>query len=164
MEGARVHPLRRCSRGRGGAAGRAELRGAPAGRKALLLWQPPELPPSAAGGDAPDADASAAPQRKSVYHEAGELLAEIVAAGLKPLVFVSARMLSEIVANNGRVALRERGLAGAAAGVESYRGGYSAAERRSLVGPSAERVRAFQLHRFIEQHLHGLGHSRQRQQ
>ena len=101
--------------------------GAPAGPKAIILWRPPELQ---AGKDA--GDAAAAPTRKSVYHEAGEVLAELVSAGLRPLVFVPARKLAEIVAGNARSILNDRGLPAAATGVESYRAGYSAAERRAL--------------------------------
>jgi ATP-dependent helicase YprA (DUF1998 family) len=102
--------------------------GAPSGAKALVLWQPPELPPGPDSGG----DDGGAPQRKSVYHEAGEVIADLVAAGLRPLVFVSARKLAEIMASNARSALKERGLHLAATGVESYRGGYAAAERRDL--------------------------------
>jgi DEAD/DEAH box helicase domain-containing protein len=103
--------------------------GAPAGAKALLLWQPPELPPSA---DAAAGEEETAPQRKSMYNEAGEVIAELVMAGLRPLVFVSARKLAEIVAHKAREMLQQKGFAVAAAGVESYRGGYAANERRQL--------------------------------
>lgn len=47
-------------------------------------------------------------------------------------MFVPARKLAEICAQAGRAALKARGLAEAAAGVESYRAGYAPAERRDL--------------------------------
>ena len=109
-----------------------DVSGAPSSRKAVLLWQPPEQPPEVTqGGRGDEGDA---PQRKSIYQEAGEVLCELVASGMRPLCFVSARKLAEIVASNARTALRERGMSAAADCVESYRGGYSAAERRELEG------------------------------
>jgi len=107
-----------------------DVSGAPSSRKAVLLWQPPEMPPEATqGGRGDEGDV---PQRKSIFQEAGEVLCELVASGMRPLCFVSARKLAEIVASNARTALRERGLNAAADGVESYRGGYSPTERRDL--------------------------------
>ncbi len=106
--------------------------GAPCGAKALLLWQPPELEPPPGQAAAAAEAQPGAPTRKSVYQEAGEVVAELLASGLRVLCFVSARKLAEIVANNARIALRERGLHIAAAAVESYRGGYAPHERREL--------------------------------
>lgn len=106
--------------------------GAPSGAKALLLWQPPEAAHPANGVVADAADAPAKPLRRSAYQEAGDVVAELVSYGIKPLVFVPARKLAEIVAAATRTALRERGLLQAAGCVESYRAGYTPSERRDL--------------------------------
>jgi len=104
--------------------------GAPGGPKAILLWQPPECADH--GGAPRGAGDSAKPQHKSAYQETGEAVAELVASGLRPLVFVAARKLAEIVASAARVALKARSLHTSAAGVESYRAGYTSADRREL--------------------------------
>ena len=105
--------------------------GAPSGAKALMLWQPPE---AAHHGDVGPGGDGAPPRavRSSPYQEAGVVIAELVAAGLKPLVFVPARKLAEIVAASARAALASRSLPNAASRVESYRAGYSPEERRDL--------------------------------
>jgi DEAD/DEAH box helicase domain-containing protein len=103
--------------------------GAPSGAKALMLWQPPE---ATHHGDAGGDGAPPKAVRSSPYQEAGTVIAELVAAGLKPLVFVPARKLAEIVAGAARAALTSRSLPNAASRVESYRAGYTPAERRDL--------------------------------
>jgi len=105
--------------------------GAPSGRKAIMLWQPPETSESAQRRAAAAGDEEA-PKRRSAFQEAGEVVAELVAAGLTPLVFVPARKLAEIVASAARATLKTRGLHSAAERIESYRAGYSSAERRDL--------------------------------
>ena len=100
--------------------------GAPNGRKALVLWQPPEASEQA---QRIHANESGKPQRKSAYQETGEVVRELVSGGLRPLVFVPARKLTEIVAASAQSELRKHHIGGKC---ESYRAGYSAADRRAL--------------------------------
>ena len=105
--------------------------GAPVGPKALLLWQPMLLERAARA--AGDDEGAAEPQRRSLSLEAGDVLAELVASGLRPLAFVPARKMAETVADATRKALKARSLHAAAdGGVGSYRAGYSPEERRAL--------------------------------
>ncbi|WP_311836124.1 DEAD/DEAH box helicase [Cellulomonas fimi] len=126
----------------------------PAGRKTVVLWQPPELP----GTEAPwstaplDADPWAtdtpgpAPTvgtgsgmveadpdrpRRSATAEIADLLADLTVAGARTLAFTRSRRAAETVATvtQQHLAAVDRGLARR---VAAYRGGYLPEERRAL--------------------------------
>jgi DEAD/DEAH box helicase domain-containing protein len=96
--------------------------GSPHGRTEFVLWEPPLLP----GGGERDA-----PTRRTASAEAGELLADLVADGVRTLAFVPSRRGAEAVAGHARRLLAE--VAPALAGrVASYRAGYLPEDRRAL--------------------------------
>ena len=72
-----------------------------------------------------------APVRRSATAESADLLADLVADGVRTLVFVRSRRAAEVVANSARRAL---GLVAPELGehVAAYRAGYLAEERRDL--------------------------------
>lgn len=94
----------------------------------MVLWQPPE---AEADASKPQRSEGAPPARCSPFREAGLVVAELVACGLRPLVFVAARKLAEIVASAARDALKARGLASAAAAVGAW-GGCGLVTRREF--------------------------------
>jgi len=115
----------------------------PAGRKTVVLWQPPELP--GFGPDAgtpwasllPDEDPWATPgepedrPRRTATAEVADLLADLVAHGARTLAFTRSRRAAESVATATRehVASVDPSLRGT---VQAYRGGYLPEERRAL--------------------------------
>ena len=127
----------------------------PAGRKTFALWQPPELPGTAApwsraplevdpwAVDAPDGALGPAGTgvgavegvqdrpRRSATAEISELLADLTVAGARSLAFTRSRRAAESVAlvTQRHLAAVDRGLAGR---VAAYRGGYLPEERRDL--------------------------------
>ncbi|WP_235925241.1 MULTISPECIES: DEAD/DEAH box helicase [Actinomyces] len=119
--------------------------GAPAGERALALWQPALIDPwgvgpadSTAAPDPGTADTPGAPNppspRRSATAEASEVLVDLLSAGAQALVFVRSRRSAEIVAEHARRILTRSGppLAGLADAVAAYRGGYLPEERRAL--------------------------------
>jgi DEAD/DEAH box helicase domain-containing protein len=94
----------------------------PRGRSALALWEPPLLPGLGEHG---------APVRRSASTEAGELLADLVASGVRTLAFGRSRRGVEAMA-----AVARRGLAEVdpdlVGRVAAYRGGYLPEDRREL--------------------------------
>ncbi|MBX6389423.1 MAG: DEAD/DEAH box helicase [Frankia sp.] len=72
-----------------------------------------------------------APIRRSATAEAADLLADLVADGVRTLVFVRSRRAAEVVANSARRALG-RVAPELATRVAAYRAGYLAEERRAL--------------------------------
>ncbi|OHV47141.1 DEAD/DEAH box helicase [Pseudofrankia sp. BMG5.36] len=83
------------------------------------------------GDDGPGAGENGAPVRRSATAESADLLADLVADGVRTLVFVRSRRAAEVVANSARRAL---GLVAPELGerVAAYRAGYLAEERRDL--------------------------------
>ena len=112
--------------------------GAPAGERALALWQPALREPwlawareaPAAGPDTldPTEDPSA---RRSAVVEAAELLVDLLSVGARALVFVRSRRSAEIVAERARRTLG-RSQPELMSTVAAYRGGYLPEERRAL--------------------------------
>lgn len=98
--------------------------GAPTGEKNVVLWQPPERERK----DPADGD----PGRVSPIQEAAKILVELMKAGLQVLCFVEARKLTEIIATNLKKLLHDERLAHLQSRVDSYRAGYTPAERRKL--------------------------------
>lgn len=115
----------------------------PAGRKTVVLWQPPELPGRGPDSGAPwasllpDEDPWATPgepedrPRRTATAEIADLLADLVAHGARSLAFTRSRRAAESVATTTRehVGALDPALRGA---VQAYRGGYLPEERRGL--------------------------------
>ncbi|MBB2900883.1 DEAD/DEAH box helicase domain-containing protein [Kineococcus radiotolerans] len=97
----------------------------------VALWEPPLRPvPPAAEGAAP-AHPPATPERRTATAETADLLADLVAEGVRTLAFVRSRAGAESVAAGARRRLEEvdPALAGR---VAAYRGGYLPEDRRAL--------------------------------
>lgn len=94
--------------------------GAPTGERTTVLWNP--------FGD-PD---RAERERVSLTHETAAVAADMVAAGLRTLVFCRSRRGSELVAEKVRELLGDRGLGSAGRRVRTYRAGYLPEERRAI--------------------------------
>ncbi|MCH7904388.1 MAG: DEAD/DEAH box helicase [Armatimonadetes bacterium] len=89
--------------------------GAQKGERSIVLVLPPDP------GEA---------QRYSPNFETARLLAELVAEGVRVMAFCKSRVATELVVRYAREALSEAGED--PAGIESYRGGYTAEERREI--------------------------------
>ena len=96
--------------------------GSPRGRTALALWEPPLT--SLVGEQG-------APVRRSATSETADLVADLVADGVRTLAFVRSRRGAEAVALQTRAALEEVE-PGLGARVAPYRGGYLPEDRREL--------------------------------
>ena len=92
------------------------------GATRFLLWEPPLTP---GGGE------RGAPTRRSVTAETADLLADLVAGGVRTLAFVRSRRGAESVAMNARRLLAEVDPS-LPARVAAYRSGYLPEERRVL--------------------------------
>ncbi|WP_447924599.1 DEAD/DEAH box helicase [Georgenia muralis] len=108
---------------------------APTGRRSVALWQPALAEAWAATAPDPAGDGAGDPSldgpRRSAGAEAASLLADLVSAGARTLVFVRSRYGAEVIAEQTRRHLREVEPA-LAARVAAYRGGYLPEERREL--------------------------------
>ncbi|MFD1505411.1 DUF1998 domain-containing protein [Georgenia yuyongxinii] len=113
---------------------------APSGRRSVALWQPALSTGWAAtwpgqGVDLAATDAASEAledgPRRSATAEAADLLADLVSAGARTLVFVRSRYGAEVIAEQARRRLREVD-GELAARVAAYRGGYLPEERREL--------------------------------
>lgn len=94
----------------------------PRGELAFALWEPLADPPQ---------EERPAQTRRSAISEAGDLLADLVAAGIRSVVFVSSRRAAEAVALRARQRLAEMAT-DLVPRVAAYRGGYLPEERRKL--------------------------------
>lgn len=109
--------------------------GAPRGPLDFVLYEPPLLwtgPGSGGPADQPHGGGeNGAPVRRSATAESADLLADLVADGVRTLVFVRSRRSAEVVAVNAR---RELGRVAVdlADRVAAYRAGYLPEERREL--------------------------------
>lgn len=113
---------------------------APAGRRAIALWQPALSAARAAawpgeGVDLPAGDAAAEAEldgpRRSATAETADLLADLVVAGARTLAFVRSRHGAESIAEQARRHLGEVDPS-LPQRVAAYRGGYLPEERREL--------------------------------
>jgi DEAD/DEAH box helicase domain-containing protein len=96
--------------------------GSPRGRTAVALWEPPLTSLHGEHG---------APVRRSAAAETAELLADLVADGVRTLAFVRSRRGAETVSLQARTALAEVD-ADLADKVAPYRGGYLPEDRREI--------------------------------
>jgi DEAD/DEAH box helicase domain-containing protein len=111
----------------------------PRGGVTFALWEPPMLDPATgiAAGSAASATSAAsaaedaAPVRKSALRETADLLADVVAHGVRALAFVRSRRGAEVVAAMARRSLDEVA-PGLGQQVAAYRAGYLREERRVL--------------------------------
>jgi len=99
-----------------------EVDTSPRGQTVFALWEPPL---SGLAGE------NGAPVRRAATAEAGELLTDLVAAGVRTVAFVRSRRAAETVALRARRLLDEVE-PGLSARVAAYRGGYLPEERRAL--------------------------------
>ena len=96
---------------------------APRGERTFALWEPPLTDLVGEHG---------APVRRSATAEAARLLADLVIAGRRTLVFVRSRRAAEIVTLAAQQHLRDAGAGELVDRVASYRAGYLPSERRAL--------------------------------
>jgi DEAD/DEAH box helicase domain-containing protein len=99
--------------------------GSPRAGATFALWEPPLLPVSEARGE------RGAPVRKSALRESADLLADLVAGGVRTLAFVRSRRGAEVVAANARRAAAEA-VPALARRIAAYRAGFLPEERRAL--------------------------------
>ncbi len=95
-------------------------------------WAP--VVPAASSGESSESpiyDRNNTPVRRSATAEAADLLADLVADGVRTLVFVRSRRAAEVIAQSARRALSEVS-ADLADRVAAYRAGYLPEERRAL--------------------------------
>ena len=91
--------------------------GAPQGRRFLVLWEPPEIEGQPM-------------RRRSANLESAELMADLVKAHIRTIVFVLARSVAELILRYAREGLEE--FEDLAERIMSYRGGYLPEERREI--------------------------------
>jgi DEAD/DEAH box helicase domain-containing protein len=96
--------------------------GSPRGRTVVALWEPPLTSLEGEHG---------APVRRSAAAETADLLADLVADGVRTLAFVRSRRGAETVSLQARTALAAVD-AGLAEKVAPYRGGYLPEDRREI--------------------------------
>ena len=96
---------------------------APRGERTFALWEPPLTDLVGEHG---------APVRRTATAEAARLLADLVIAGRRTLVFVRSRRAAEIVTLTAQQHLRDAGANELVERVASYRAGYLPSERRAL--------------------------------
>ena len=96
---------------------------APRGERTFALWEPPLTP---LRGE------NAAPIRRAAGSEAARLLADLVIAGARTLVFVRSRRGAELTALSAKRHLIEAGAGELAGSVAAYRAGLLAEERRAV--------------------------------
>ena len=92
--------------------------GSPSGGKDFVFWNPPFLDPSRS-------------QRRSPNSEAAYLLSELVAGGIRTLVFARSRRLTELIYIYARDRLKEKA-PGLAPRLRPYRAGYLPELRREI--------------------------------
>ncbi|WP_194291537.1 DEAD/DEAH box helicase [Cumulibacter manganitolerans] len=96
---------------------------APRGARTFALWEPPLTDLVGEQG---------APVRRTATAEAARLLADLVIAGRRTLVFVRSRRAAEVVTLTARGHLQDAGAGELADRIAAYRAGYLPSERRAL--------------------------------
>jgi DEAD/DEAH box helicase domain-containing protein len=93
--------------------------GSPAGRRRIAVWNPP-LTDEPAG------------LRRSALAEGADLLARLVAGGVRTICFVRSRRGVELVHAMAQAALEDLGAGPLAAQITPYRAGYTSEQRRQI--------------------------------
>jgi DEAD/DEAH box helicase domain-containing protein len=93
--------------------------GSPAGRRRIAVWNPP-LTDEALG------------LRRSALAEGAELLARLVAGGVRTICFVRSRKAVELVSRMAQAELENLGAGELASRVTPYRAGYTSEQRREI--------------------------------
>ncbi len=93
--------------------------GAPRAGRRIGIWNPPLI----------DEESGT---RRSTLSEAAELLADLVAEGVRTICFLRSRRGIELIQRFARMRLEEKGLAGLAARIAPYRAGYTPQQRREI--------------------------------
>jgi DEAD/DEAH box helicase domain-containing protein len=93
--------------------------GAPRSGREIAIWNPPPID-------------RASGTRRSPLSEAAELLAELVAHGVRTICFLKSRRGIELIQRFAREALAARGKPELAERIAPYRGGYTARQRRQI--------------------------------
>ncbi len=99
--------------------------GAPRAERRIAVWNPPVI----------DQRSMA---RRSVLSESAELLADLVAAGLRTICFLRSRRGIELIQRFVRMRLEELDMAELAPLIAPYRAGYTPAQRRDIEARLAE--------------------------
>ena len=93
--------------------------GAPRAGREIAMWNPPLID-------------KASGTRRSALSEAAELLADLVAAGVRTICFLKSRKGIELIQRFARDNLEARGKPELAARIAPYRGGYTPQQRREI--------------------------------
>jgi DEAD/DEAH box helicase domain-containing protein len=93
--------------------------GAPRAGREIAMWNPPLID-------------KASGTRRSALSEAAELLADLVAGGVRTICFLKSRKGIELIQRFARDNLEARGVPELAARIAPYRGGYTPQQRREI--------------------------------
>jgi DEAD/DEAH box helicase domain-containing protein len=93
--------------------------GAPRAGREVTMWNPPLID-------------KASGTRRSALSEAADLLAELVAQGVRTICFLKSRRGIELIQRFARENLERRGKPELAARIAPYRGGYTSQQRREI--------------------------------
>ncbi len=99
--------------------------GAPRAGRRIALWDPPLID-------------EASGTRRSVLSEASDLLAGLVATGVRTICFLKSRRGIELIQRFTRMRLEEEGRGDLAARIAPYRAGYTSQQRREIEARLAE--------------------------
>lgn len=95
--------------------------GSPSGRKEFLCWNCPLVDPIDKGSG-----------RTSTISETSRLLVFLIRQGVRTIAFCKVRRICDILLRAVRAGLRQQNLEGLTGKVMSYRGGYTAQDRRKI--------------------------------
>ena len=93
--------------------------GAPKAGRRIVMWNPPVVD-------------ERTQRRRSTLSEGAELLADLVAEGMRTICFLRSRKGIELIQRFARLRLEERGRHDLAARIAPYRAGYTAQQRREI--------------------------------
>jgi DEAD/DEAH box helicase domain-containing protein len=95
--------------------------GSPAGKKEFLCWNCPLIDPIDRGSG-----------RLSIISETSRLLVFLIQRGVRTIAFCKVRKICDVLLRAVRAELRQQGLGDLSNKVMSYRGGYTAQDRRKI--------------------------------
>ena len=93
--------------------------GAPKAGRRIVIWNPPVID-------------ERTQRRRSTLSEGAELLADLVAEGMRTICFLRSRKGIELILRFAKLRLEERGRADLAARIAPYRAGYTPQQRREI--------------------------------